>query len=112
MNDKTHEQWPSAAVCEAATLAAVRAIPPLWPLSSTVAVNPFLGQAGETLAMTAARLGKTAGQAVTMPRDWYADRVARGEIRDEDLEAAREAESSDRKPRNLAALKAAVNQPC
>ena len=29
--------------------AAVRAIPPVWPLASSVAVNPFLGQTGESL---------------------------------------------------------------
>ena len=34
---------------------AARAIPPAFPLSATVAVNPFLGQTGEDLATTAAR---------------------------------------------------------
>ena len=29
---------------------AARAIPPVWPLASSVAVNPFLGQTSETLA--------------------------------------------------------------
>ena len=29
---------------------AAKAIPPLWPLSSSVAVNPVLGHADETLA--------------------------------------------------------------
>jgi len=38
--------------------AASRAIPPVWPLASSVAVNPFLGQAGEPLAQAAARLAE------------------------------------------------------
>ena len=35
--------------------AAVRALPPAWPLDATVAVNPFLGQTDETLAQVAGR---------------------------------------------------------
>ena len=45
---------------------AARAVPPLWPLSSSVAVNPFLGQADRGLAETGALLAKTAGIKVTM----------------------------------------------
>ena len=37
---------------------AVRAIPPAWPLASSVAVNPFLGQTGEPLATAGARLAR------------------------------------------------------
>ncbi len=42
---------------------AVRAIPPAWPLTATVAVNPFLGQVNDTLNQTAARLARIAGAA-------------------------------------------------
>lgn len=55
--------------------AALCAVPPVWPLASSVAVNPFLGQAGDSLARTAARLARVAGVAVTMPRAWYLQRV-------------------------------------
>ena len=48
-----------------------RAIPPLWPLSSSVAVNPFLGQTEQTLPQVAALLERVAGTSVTMPRSWY-----------------------------------------
>ena len=41
--------------------AASRAIPPVWPLASSVAVNPFLGQAGESLETAGARLARVAG---------------------------------------------------
>lgn len=67
---------------------AARAIPPVWPLASSVAVNPFLGQTGETLSEVGARLARIAGAPVTMPRAWYAERIDDGRIGDEDLAAA------------------------
>ncbi|ABV92739.1 conserved hypothetical protein [Dinoroseobacter shibae DFL 12 = DSM 16493] len=64
----------------AAQAGAVQAIPPAFPLSATVAVNPFLGQAGHSLPDTAAVLGKTAGCATTAPRSWFAAEIAAGRI--------------------------------
>ena len=64
---------------------AARTIPPLWPLSASVAVNPFLGLAGETLAGAAARLGRAGGIPVTMPRSFYRERWRAGEITPADL---------------------------
>ncbi|WP_372894105.1 putative inorganic carbon transporter subunit DabA, partial [Rhodosalinus sp.] len=52
----------------AAADGAGRAIPPVWPLASSVAVNPYLGQTGESLARAGARLARVAGLSVTMPR--------------------------------------------
>jgi uncharacterized protein YbcC (UPF0753/DUF2309 family) len=72
----------------AASENASRAIPPLWPLSSSVAVNPFIGQTGQSLAETSALLGRVAGVTVTMPRGWYAAKIAAGTITDADLAAA------------------------
>ena len=95
----------------AAANAAARAIPPLFPLASSVAVNPFLGQTGDSLVMTAARLGRVAGVAVTPPREWYGARIADGRISDDDLAAALEAAVDANGPADLAALKAAANQP-
>ena len=77
----------AAAISEAAD-EAVRAIPPVWPLASSVAVNPFLGQTGEPLPVTAARMRRAAGIRLTMPRSWYADKITVGEINDGDLQAA------------------------
>jgi uncharacterized protein YbcC (UPF0753/DUF2309 family) len=65
-----------------------RAIPPLWPLASSVAVNPFLGQTDRTLTDVAALLERVAGTAVTMPRTWYADKIDVGTINEDDLAAA------------------------
>ena len=68
--------------------AAVRAIPPLWPLAATVAVNPFLGQTGQSLGQVGALLGRVAGTPVTMPRAWFAARLEDGMIEAADLDAA------------------------
>ena len=90
--------------------AAARAIPPLWPLSSSVAVNPFLGQAHRSLAETGARLARTAGARLTMPRAWYRERIESGAITDEDLAAALADVPPALRPADLAALKAAVGK--
>jgi uncharacterized protein len=90
---------------------AIRAIPPAWPLAATVAVNPFLGQTGEGLAKTSARLARVAGTNVTMPRDWYAARIASGAMTDDDLIDALAASHSPLKPACLADLCAAAARP-
>jgi hypothetical protein len=92
----------------AAAECAARAIPPAFPLEATVAVNPFLGQTGENLAATAARLARVGGVAVTRPRALYAAQIKSGHILDTDLQGALDAETDGRKPRDLAALKAAA----
>ena len=88
---------------------AARAIPPVWPLASSVAVNPFLGQTDEDLATVAARLARVAGTAVTMPRSWYQERIADGDMIDQDLLDALAIAPPTQRPANLAALKAAVH---
>ncbi|APH74165.1 YbcC family protein [Aquibium oceanicum] len=64
---------------------ACQMIPPAWPLSATVAVNPFLGHAEETLPIVAARMERIGGPHPLMPRAWYRDRLASGEIEDGDI---------------------------
>lgn len=85
-----------------------RAIPPLWPLASSVAVNPFLGQAGETLASAGARLARVAGAAVTMPRHWYREKITSGSITDEDLAEALAGAPVAWRPADIGAVKAAA----
>lgn len=92
----------------AAADAAGRRIPPLWPLASSVAVNPFLGHTGEPLWAAAAQLARVAGAAVTMPRSWYRDRIASGSITDEDLQEALADAPAALHPADLAALKVAL----
>ncbi len=87
---------------------AARAIPPLWPLASSVAVNPFLGQADESLATASARLSRAAGISVTMPRNWYNKKISAGVISDDDLLAALDRAPARLRPANLKALKTAA----
>jgi uncharacterized protein len=88
---------------------AVRAIPPAWPLTATVAVNPFLGQRTESFASTAALLARIAGVRLALPRAHYAEKIESGAIADEDLEAALQATNHVSRL-DLAALKSAVSQ--
>lgn len=95
--------------------AAVRAIPPVWPLASSVAVNPYLGQSEKSLAETAALLARVDGSPVTMGRAWYAEKIKAGSILDEDLETALAATSrvnaSSGIIPSLAELKAVLEKP-
>ncbi len=104
-----HESYP-AALLELVAIAddAVRQIPPLFPLASNVAVNPFLGQSDETLAITAARLGRVSGTRITPERAIFSERVKSGEILDADLaEALSNVESRFDSP-DLEDIKAAI----
>jgi uncharacterized protein YbcC (UPF0753/DUF2309 family) len=85
--------------------AAGRAIAPLWPLASSVAVNPFLGQAGLDLAGTAALLSRVSSAATIMPRAWFTARIESGMISDDDLAAALDNCGSPLRPDSVAALK-------
>jgi uncharacterized protein YbcC (UPF0753/DUF2309 family) len=107
----THQAPAAGPALAAALERAVRAIPPAWPLAATVAVNPFLGQAEEDLATAAARLRRTGGIRATMPRAWYAARIASGTIAEADLAAALAAAPAARRPADLAALRAALDAP-
>ncbi|SDC98128.1 YbcC family protein [Ruegeria marina] len=87
---------------------AARAIPPLFPLSASVAVNPFLGQSGEPLAVTAARLARVAGTRITPERSVWTGKFAAGEILEADLLAALEAAEPRFGRLTLADVKAAL----
>ncbi|MEQ8481106.1 MAG: DUF2309 domain-containing protein [Hoeflea sp.] len=89
--------------------AAARAIPPSFPLEATVAVNPFLGQASESLAMASARLMRVAGVRITRSPDDYILAIRQGEITDTDLAEALDASTEPQKPASVSALKEAVS---
>ncbi|MEJ8311567.1 YbcC family protein [Agrobacterium larrymoorei] len=86
---------------------AVRAIPPAWPLTATVAVNPFLGQSNETFDKTAALLARIGGVQLALPRKHFAEKIAKGEITDEDILAALQSNGLDASI-DLVALKASL----
>ncbi len=105
------ESYPAALlelVSEANT--AAKAIPPLFPLSANVAVNPFLGQTGETLAITAARLARVAGARITPPRAHWAQKWDAGDITDVDLEDALAALEGQFNAPTLQEIKAALKE--
>ena len=107
-----HPQFPAARISGLLKAAedAARAVPPAFPLTATVAVNPFLGQAGRDLAATAALMARVAGIRVTQPRAAYAAKLRDGEMTDDDLAAALAASASPLKPRDVPALKALLAQ--
>ena len=104
--------YPSAQVdlqiLESAADRAALTIPPVWPLASSVAVNPFLGQTGENLATSGARLSRVAGITVTMPRSWYREKISTGAISDDNLLDALMSAPAHLRPADLAALKTAA----
>ena len=105
------ESYP-AALLELVTVAntAAKAIPPLFPLSTSVAVNPFLGQSGESLAITAARLGRVGGARITPPRAHWARKLEAGEIVEADLRDALAAIEGPFNVPDLQEIKAALGR--
>ncbi len=90
---------------------AVRAIPPVWPLASSVAVNPYLGQSDKTLAETGALLARVSGLVMTMPRDWYGQKIADGTITDADIAGALDGAPEALRPTDVKAVRRAVAEP-
>ncbi len=69
---------------------AIDRLPPLWPLSNFVAVNPFLGFSQHDFLETALLLKKIDGISLSMPPSFYRERYQSGLITKEDLEQALE----------------------
>jgi uncharacterized protein YbcC (UPF0753/DUF2309 family) len=79
----------------AAIAGACARIAPTWPLDRFIAVNPFWGMINQPLPRVASALLGLSGARLVMPRAWYRQARADGQLRDEHLEAAiREAGSS------------------
>ncbi|MDN2565544.1 DUF2309 domain-containing protein [Aquibium sp. A9E412] len=101
---------PSAPTIHTAAEAAGRRIAPVWPLRTFVAVNPFLGLAGQRFEEAAETLAATAGARLTMPRAFYRAAIADGRITADDLAAALAERELPGLPRDAAALAAAANE--
>jgi len=105
-----NETYPAALLdLVAEAEGAIKAIPPLFPLASSVAVNPFLGQTHESLPVTAARLARVAGTRIMPDRSLYATKVDTGEITDADLMDALAATSGAFDRPSLEDLRAALS---
>ena len=85
---------------------AIAQIPPAFPLTATVAVNPFLGQARDPRPTAAARLARAGGIRIAEPRETLAARLADGRLTEADLSAAASATGLP-----LHALKEALSTP-
>ncbi|MDX1820794.1 MAG: DUF2309 domain-containing protein [Paracoccaceae bacterium] len=90
----------------AAAEAAATLIAPAFPLAATVAVNPFLGQAGQGRAQTAALMARVAGVRIFRDRADYAAALAAGRIDRSVLQAAAQARGL-----RLADVEAALTRP-
>lgn len=77
----------SDAIAGAADIAG-RRLAPIWPLSSFVAVNPFLGLADRGIDDAMAYVAKVSGGKMALPRAQYAEAIATGRIAPEDLDHA------------------------
>jgi uncharacterized protein len=108
MFDTTAGPMPDRRAILAAADAAGNAIPPVWPLAASVAVNPYLGQTKEFLAHAAARHARVSGMPVVMPRQWYQDKITSGDVTDADLAGALAADGHTRRPASVTALKVAA----
>ena len=67
---------------------ACRRIAPLWPLSSFVAVNPFVGLTDRHFAEAVRLLPRVGHGDMLMPAAYYRDQLAAGRIRAADVRAA------------------------
>ena len=71
--------------------AALKRIPPLWPLQHFVAVNPFLGFTHLPFADACAPLQRVYGRAPVLSPSDYLNAYVRGEIQRQDILAATDA---------------------
>ncbi|CUH40016.1 hypothetical protein JSE7799_02745 [Jannaschia seosinensis] len=67
---------------------AVRQVPPAFPLTATVAVNPYLGQTGMDRADAALLLARTSGARLARPRTELRAMIGDGRIMPEELARA------------------------
>ncbi len=67
---------------------ACQRIAPLWPLKNVVAVNPYMGLSQESFWQAHNTLQRMTGKGLCMPRDYYHEQIARGQIEPIDLAEA------------------------
>lgn len=67
---------------------ATDAIAPVWPLDKWIAVNPWWGQKHQPIEQVSQALSRRAGQAMTMPAEFYRNAWESGRITPQDLQQA------------------------
>jgi uncharacterized protein YbcC (UPF0753/DUF2309 family) len=98
------QEYSAPALLKDAIERAVANIAPAWPLESTVAVNPFVGQASKRLAEVAAQHQKLIGTDILQSADWYLEKIKSGAISRQALDAARVRSTCLDKPQSLESL--------
>ncbi len=84
-----HMTWPGQTLeLFSCADAALRQIPPAFPLEATVAVNPWVGQIGEDRTCAAARMARVGGADIFLPRHLVAAMIDAGQVTTQDLAAA------------------------
>ena len=72
----------------------IKRIAPTWPLDQFIAVNPYWGFRDQPIVEAARQLGHLSGSPLLMPRQFYQQRLALGELRREHLQDALTTENS------------------
>lgn len=70
-------------------------VPPLWPLHSFVAVNPFVGLAGKPFAEVSSLMQRIAHEGMLMSAEYFQQQFSGGRITPSDLLAAIQQEEAD-----------------
>ncbi|MCY4305614.1 MAG: DUF2309 domain-containing protein [Aestuariivita sp.] len=107
-----HETYPAPLldlVAEAEQ--ASKAIPPLFPLASSVAVNPFIGQSNEPLALCSARYARVAGTKLTPDRQIWKEKLESNLLKLDDVKDAVENLDSRFEKPSLENLMISLEQP-
>ncbi len=103
---------PDATATHAAVAAAIETacgrIAPLWPLQHFVAVNPFLGFAGQHFGSACATLRRVANADMLMPRSFHLAQIESGHVTETDLASAF---TDGALPFDIDALKARLRAP-
>lgn len=90
LTDSILEQLSAEAVShwQSAARSASSRIPPLWPLSHFVAVNPFLGHSDQAFGEAASCLARNGAGSLFAPRAYYREQFENGFVNRFDLAAA------------------------
>lgn len=70
--------------------AACAKVPPLWPLDSFVAVNPFVGISGMKFHDANSLIKRTRHTEILLPAKYFAERCAAGDVQEEDFLTAKD----------------------
>jgi hypothetical protein len=96
---------------EEAIETACRRVAPLWPLKHFVAVNPFLGLSSQTFRSTCASMHRIARVEMLMPRAFYREAIASGQITEVDMQRACDETPPDwNAPKTVSELLAALER--